>query len=692
MGTMNKMRENTGVVLWILVFAFGVIWVLQDSGGLDTIGLTTGSDVAVVDGDAISYQDYVQTVDQQVQQYQQQTGESMPPQMLEQQREQVFQQMVENKLREHEMDRLGVSVSDEEIYEMVMGENPHPLIRTYFGDEEGNVNRALLQNFVNNPEARQDWISIEQYLRSVRRAEKMDNLISATVRVTDQDVMDEYRRRNLSVDTEWIALRYASIPNDSVTVAEDDLRQFYNDNREDYARERTYSIRYATQSKVPTAADTALVVDELERMLPGFASAEDDSTFLLRNASQRPFSSAWFAAGDLDPEIADIIYPDPEVGEVLGPATAGGQAHLIKIRDVRPAEREAVRAQHILVRAAEGDETTRQMLVDVRNQIVSGEASFADMARQHSQDGTAPTGGDLGWFGRGQMVAPFEEAAFNAGIGQVVGPVQTQFGYHLIRVTARADQEVQIADFALDIRADIATLNNKQEQLEDLRYFAEESGSFDEEAGRLGLDVQQVQVTADQQFIPGLGNSRAIMNFLEDADEGDISEVIELNDAFVVVYVDDVTPEGYRPLAEVRSELEPRVYIEKKKAILSSRMQSALERAGFDGLPEALGTEMQTASVGFDQNVVTGLGAEPAFVGTAMALEEEQISRVIAGRNAVFVLRVAAVNEPAPITESQRESLRQQLLQQQRARIQSQWLTSLRDKAEINDYRRRFQQ
>ena len=692
MGTMNKMRENTGVVLWILVFAFGVIWVLQDSGGLDSIGMATGTDVAVVDGDALTYQDYVQNVDQQVQAYQQQTGETMPPQMLEEQRNRVFEQMVENKLREHEMDRLGISVTDEEIYEMVMGENPHPIIRTYFGDEQGNVNSSLLQNFVNNPEAQQDWIQIEQYLRSVRRSQKVDNLIAATVRVTGQDVLDEYQRRNLTVDVEWVGMRYASIPNDSVTVTEDDLAAFYNEHREDYARNRTYSLRYATQSKVPSAADTAAIASELERLRFGFEEADDDSTFLARNASQRPFSSAWFSARDLDPGLTEAIFPDPEAGTVLGPVMAGGQAHLIKIRNIRPLEDETIRAQHILLPSPAENAETRALLEDIRDRIVSGEADFESMARQYSQDGSASQGGDLGWFGSGQMVPEFEEAAFGAQTGQVVGPVKTQYGYHLIRVTARATQEVSIADFALDVRADVASLSDKQEVLEDLRYFAGESGDFDAEAQRLGLDVRQVQVEDGQPFIPELGSSASIMSFLETADEGEVSEVIELDDAFVVVSVEDVTPEGYRPLEEVRAELEPRVYIDKKRELLAGRLQGALERAGFDGLPQAFGTEMQTTSVRYDQNVVPELGSEPTFVGTALGLEEGKVSRVIGGNNAVFVLRASTVHEPAPITEIQRQSIRQQLLQQRQSRIQSEWLTSLREEAAIEDYRRRFQQ
>jgi len=693
MGTMNKMRENTGVVLWILVFAFGVIWVLQDSGGLDAVGTTSGTNIIVVDGDAIPYEEYSRAVDAQVQQYQQQTGETMPPQMLDQQREFVYAQLVENKLREHEMDRLGINVTNEEVYEMVMGPDPHPIIQTYFGDEQGNVNRALLQNFIDNPEAREDWIQIENYLRAERRREKMDNLIAATVRVSEQDVLEEYRRRNLSVDVEWVGLRYSDLPNDSVTVTDADLERYYDENKEDYERPRTYTLNYVTLSKQPTAEDSTAILAELERLEQRFVEAEDDSLFLARNASESPFSDEWHSPNELDEAVAEAIFPDPESGSIVGPFVAGNQAHLVKIRDVRPAEAEVVRARHILIHSESDNAEIETELNEIKNQIAAGDLTFAEAARAHSQDGSASQGGDLGWFGRGQMLDVFDNAAFEAPLDEVVGPIKSRFGYHLIEVQDRASSEVKISDLALQIRTDIATLNNIQEQLEDLRYFSDETDDFEEEAERLGLNVQTVQITPDQQMIPGLGSSRTILNFLESAAEGELSPVIELDDVFVVGEVEAIILEGYRPFDDVRSEVQPRVYIEKKKELLSERIDIALENNDFDALPQVLGTQKQRAeSVTFSMNVVPGLGREPRFTGTALGIDEGETSGVVAGENAVFVVKAISVDEPAPITEAQRAQLRNQMLQQRRTEVRSQWLAQLRERAAIEDHRSRFLQ
>jgi len=684
MGVMNRLRENTGVILW-------VIWVLQDSGGLDVVGVL-GNNVGSVNGEQISFEEYSRALDSQVQNYQQQTGESMPPQMLDQTRDRVFDQLVELRLREQEMARLGLAVSDNELVEMIQGADPHPIIKLYFGDGQGGVDRALLQSVIENPEAQADWISIENYLRSERLREKLDNLVASGVHVSDADVDAEYRRRNRSVDVRFVALRFASIPNDSITVTDGDLEDYYDDHREDFARKKSWTFRYVSLDKAPTAQDTANVMEDLNGLRAGFAAAENDSLFLIRNGSSTPWSDAYFRPDELDDAVASAIFEAPEPGTVVGPVVAGGQAHLIKILDVRAPEETAVRARHILFRAAESDtaarEAAEQQARDVLQRIRSGE-DFAEMARTYSSDGTAPNGGDLGWFGPGRMVEPFEKAAFEAPIGRVVGPVATQFGFHLIEVTDRATVEAQIADFTLPMQASVATLNAIQERLDDLQYFADENGDFTGEAERQGLSTATVEIEDEQRFIPVIGASTTLVNFLATADVGSVSPVIELDNQFIAGVVEAVQEAGYRPLEEVRAQIEPRVRNEMKADVLRDRLEEARAAGDLESIAAAVGQTVVTANgLSFQNMVVPSLGRDPGFVGTAMGMAEGAISDVIEGTSAVYVLRVDAVNEPAPITDTQRNSLRSQLVSQGSNRIRSQWIADLREKAEVVDNRR----
>ena len=694
MGVMNKLRENTGAILWILVFAFGVIWVLQDSGGLDAVG-QVGNNIGSVNGDDITVDEYNQAVDQQVQSYQNQTGDSMPPQMLDQTRDRVFNQLVEARLREQEMERLGLGVSDDELIEMIQGADPHPIIKAYFSDGNGGVDRALLQNFIANPDATADWLNIENYLRSERRRQKLENLINSTVRITEADVLEEYTQRNMSVDVRYVALRFSSLPDDEISYDDGDLRAFYNEHREEFAREKTFDLSYVTASKAPTAADTAATMADVEGLREAFATAEDDSLFMARNGSERPWTDAYFRRDELSEDIADVVFDDIEEGQVVGPIISGGMIHLVKVIDVRPPEETAVRARHILFRATEGDdEALAEALAearDVRSQLVAG-GDFAELAAQYSDDGTAQRGGDLGWFGPGRMVAPFEEAAFGARIGQIVGPVETQFGYHLIEVTDRATEEAQIADFALSLRASVQTLNRVQSNLDDLQYFSTEEGDFSGEATRRGLDVRTVAAEADQQFIPGIGNSRALLNFLATADEGDVSPVIELNEFFLVATVDQVNDAGYQPFEEVRAQLEPRLRNELKAQIQAERMEEALA-AGFEGLAERLSTaERDAQALSYANQSVPGIGRDPIFVGTAMAMEAGETSEVVEGANAVYVIHVTAINTPGAIQPTEFTNLQDQLTSRQQNIVRSQWITALRESADIVDNRRVFLQ
>ena len=148
MGTMNRMRENTGVVLWILVLSFGGLWVLQDSGVFDTIGVDPLSKVIIVDGDPITFDVYNRQLQAQIDQVRQYSDGELSPTQLDNERERAFNFLVENKLREHDMDRIGLTVSEAEITDLILGPEPHAIIQANFASEGGTVNRELLQSVI----------------------------------------------------------------------------------------------------------------------------------------------------------------------------------------------------------------------------------------------------------------------------------------------------------------------------------------------------------------------------------------------------------------------------------------------------------------------------------------------------------------------------------------------------------------
>ncbi len=691
MGVMNKMRENTAVVLYVLVFAFGGLWVLQDSGAFDALGMNTGREIARVNGESIPYEQFQGAVEQRINLYQQQ-GVEVTPAVRSRIEDEVFNALVDNRLREAEMDRLGVSISDSEIQAAFTGPNPDPIILQIFGDGSGGVDRARLNAFIADPEAfgadKQYLILLENEIALSRRQAKLDALIEATARVSSGEVEAEYIRRNRRATADYVAMRYADVPDDQVSVSDADLRAFYNDNQDEFERPRTFAVEYVVLEKVPTPEDSARVRDELNGLRPDFEAAEDVAAFV-EGSPYGAGPAAFVAAADMPHGLAKAVYTDLTVGRVVGPVIAGDDGVLAKITDVRASESPSVHARHILF--AVGDVETAQR---IKTRIQSGDITFSAAAAQYSTDqSNAPQGGDLGWFGPGRMVQAFEAAAFSAPIGAVVGPVETQFGHHLILVEERATQDVELVQLTLPIQGSVDRLI---EEAEDLRYYSESEGAaFDEEVSRRGMTLQTANVTEEQDVIPGLQVGREVLRWIRRSSVGDISDPMDATTSFVVFHVTEVLPEGHRSFDEVKEEIEPRVLLEKKKEVQLARMREALSAAGGDlaALATAVGQTVQTLeSAALNAPVIPGLGREPRAIGTAFGLQPGAVSRAIAGDGAAFVVRTTSFTGGAiaDMTAEERAQISTQLLTRKRQQVRQQWLQNLRDNADIEDFRDRI--
>lgn len=690
MGAMTKIRENTGVVLWILVIAFGILFMLQDANLFDSLSGAGQNNAIIVEGEPVTYDEYNAVLNQQTEFFNQQNPNA-GPQERDAIEEEVFNRIVEDKLREREMNRLGLTVSDAEVQQLVVGPNPHFIVRQYFGDGQGGVDQARLQAFLDDETQTQNVIGLTQYIRQARRQEKFEQLIASLARVSDADVMAEYTRRNQSAQADVAILPFATISDVDVTEAE--VRDFYDDNRDDWSRARTLDVTIASISKTPTAADSAIIRDELARLKTRFQSASDDSTFLVRNDSRTPYTSAFRNAGALPPAVASAIFPNPTVGEVVGPIFGADQAYLAKVQAVQSGDTELASARHILIMAEEGDATAREaaraQIQNFRTQIEGG-ASFEALARQFSQDpGSGARGGDLGWFGRGRMVAPFEAAAFDNPVGSLVGPVETQYGYHLLRVDGRTDQEVKVALYSLDIEADPTTLRDAETALRDLVYEIEEQGIADGmgQADRLGITSTTETVTDEQDVFPSLGPSLRVQRFLQRAREGDVSEVIELNDQLVIIAVNEVTPEGFEPFVDVEAEVRARALRAKREGVARQRMRDALASGGFDAVRNLPGVSVSSLNVRAASPILGTAGPAPRAVGAILATPSGQTTPVVTSESAGIVARVTSAASTPEMPEATKTSLRNELESRRRQTVRAELMRSLREKADVEDRR-----
>ena len=588
MGVMEKMRNSTSAILWLLIISFGLLWVLADVDFFNAMQAGPNA-LGSVNGDRISNEEYQSRIQYYSNAYSQQTGNSLTPEMRANFENQAWNELVNSRLINQKMDELGITVSDQEVLDMVYGDNPAPIIRQNFTREDGSIDRAAIQQVLSSNEFSQQAVALELQLRDQRRQQKLNNYISAGLQITESEVEQEFINSNSTATVNYLRFPYSEISEDELEISDSDLREFYNNNRERYSREESYRFQYVSFSKLPTAEDTTTIIEDVRGLKDAFANAENDSLFLARQGSSTPYRSAFVNTEDIRDEYQ--IVTELEVGEVSDVILTANQAALLKKE------------------AEDGDQ--------IKFQIMS-----------------------------------------------------------------------------YNIQALPATIDDANERAADFEFFASEETSFQDEAESRDLEVDEAFATKGSSFISGLGSSQQIMNFLENADEDDISGVIELSSEFVVLEVLEVTPEGYRPLEEVRSQIENAVKIERRKELTQERVQELVESyQNLGSIAEASEKEIQTANnLRANATVITGAGREPMVIGAIFSLEEGETSGSISGNSAAFVVELVEKTEAdvANLDEATRQQIRQRLEQQKMQEFTSVWLEELRENADIVDNRSRL--
>lgn len=286
------------------------------------------------------------------------------------------------------------------------------------------------------------------------------------------------------------------------------------------------------------------------------------------------------------------------------------------------------------------------------------------------------------------------QAVLNIDEGEVTEPFLNAGQVSIIKNVEENRNEIRFVVFSRSIEALPGTIRDADEAARDFQLFADEETDFETEAERAGKEIQSVFATKGNAFISGLGNSQQILTFLERASVGDISRVIELGTDFSVVRLDTKTKEGYRPLEEVRAQIETSVKLEKKKERALKNAQDLLSaNQTLEAIAEASGKEIATSKgIGAATFVLPGAGREPKVVGAIFELEEGQTSGVIEGTGAAYILNITSKQMASVenLDEATRQQIRTRLEGEVNQKFGAIWLEQLKEEAEIVDNRSRL--
>ncbi len=699
MGIINTLREKMGR---FVVFAVGLsilAFVAADLLGPNSSLLgSEAQTVGEIAGQKITYPEFNQEFERIKYNYSLSNNQSPTGEIQNSLREQAWNSFLIKYAYEKEFDNAGLDVTDEELVDMVQGVNIHPSIVQSFTDPNTGVfDKSRVINFLQNfeqldPQMQYNWSQFEKNLKPERLQNKMNSLLRNSTYVNKFEVEAAHAKSEASVDGRFMYVPYFSIPDSTVEVTDAILKTILDERKEEFKLNDNFSIDYVQFNVEANEEDSLFFVEEMQRMVNDFAEVSDDSSFIRLNSDISELPSL-YRPDELPVEVAARINM-LDSGSVFGPIANAGNLEIYKLMGtVQDSTGEYVKASHILFKTDNGEDEARTKASKVLKEVLAG-GDFASAAREYSEGPSGPNGGDLGWFGRGQMVPEFEEAVFNTDKqGIIPRLIKTQFGFHIINVdVSKSSKKYLVGKITREITPSDETRNEVFRVADVFAATVENPEEFAAKAEEIGYKIQSARnLSKNDRTINGISNIREVIRWgFSESSVGDISSVFEIDDIFIVALLTERTEEGYAGLEDVRERLLP-LGLKRVKAEEITKRINEIGQENLDDLANSYGssaTVYDLTNTLFNTNTLRGAGFDPAAIGYVFGMEEGAVSKPFEGENGVLMFQLNKLN-PATKTDNLKET-KESLKQQAAAKSSVGLNETIMEKAEIVDNRFRF--
>ena len=480
----------------------------------------------------------------------------------------------------------------------------------------------------------QNNLSIEDFESSVANEimkDKLRSFVSASVNVSDKDVEEEYKRRNEKAKLNYFVIDAAKLE-DKVTVSDQDQKDYFEKNKAKYT--------------VPEKRKAKYIFFESLKLRPEIKVSDDE----LR------------------------AYYDQHKDEYTLPERVKAQQILFKTQGKTPEEVAKIRekATGVLERAKKGED-------------------FSALAKQFSEDPSASNGGDLGDFGRGQLPPELDKAAFSLGPGATSDLVTTQFGIHILKVTAKQERrERPFEELKEAIRPVVETRKAEQRGSELAQQAAVNlvnNKDLDAVAKNFNAQVKETPLIEPGQLIPELGNAADLDKRMFTMNKGEIGTAIQVDRGYVVPQVIDIVAAHPASLDEAKDKVIADAKTEKAKQFAADKAKQVqdLLKGGKDlnAAAKAVGGDVKTSEL------LTRSSSLPEF-GSILEVDTEMFSLpigkpgtplTVAGKTLVFDVKERQEVNPEEMKKSL-DMVRNEMLPQRRDQYFQAYIQEVRKKME----------
>lgn len=479
----------------------------------------------------------------------------------------------------------------------------------------------------------------EAMQRTQLMVDKLREQLKEKAAVTPEEIEEEYRRLNEKVDLAFVRLN-AGLYEPRVKVDDAKLTAYFEDNREEFRQPEAVALNYIV-----------------------------------------------FKPGDYRD---DVVFEEGDLEKYY-------RRHLDRFEIP-----EQVKARHVLIKVPqEADaairEKRRKLAEEVLDKAKAG-GDFAELARQYSDDkGTATQGGELGYFTRGSMVKPFEEAAFRLQPGEISDIVETNFGFHVIKVEGYIEAGIKpLAEVVDEVKEGLREEKAARlafEKAMDAYNINRKEGSVEAAAKANDLGLKQTGLFTEDEPVEGLGDFPEISATAFTLQEGELARPASTPQGVVLFSVRERRPSRLPELEEVRQQVISAYRAEQADALArraAEEMLSAIEEGqDLAALAEKADLEVETTGL-FARSYgdfVPRIGNAPQLAEDAFALTTEQPAAPevydLEGSYIVAAIEASETADMEKLDETKRSELRQSILTRKQNEAVQETVDALREQAEI---------
>ncbi|MDR3338910.1 MAG: SurA N-terminal domain-containing protein [Candidatus Symbiothrix sp.] len=711
MATLEKIRNKAGLLVTAIGIALLAFIIGDFLKGGSTFFRQSKEKIAIVDGDAVSIQEFQQRLEETSNMYREQNnGMTLTDEQQSQIRESLFEEMVGSLLLENESKKVGFTVGKEELADMIMGNNVSPMIQqiSYFQNQQtGRFEKNALFQFLQYIEAddlsaysRDDqlqieklkiwWENVQQSVAKQKLLSKFAALLTTSLVTNSLDAKAAFDENAVNVDFNYVSQDYNTIPDPDVEVTDSEVAKLYDQRKSSFKQDAAKVIDYIVVNILPGEKDFAEAAKRMEEVRSELATTSEIVDVINEN-SEVPFVDAYGSASLLTAEEVKNFVTTAAIGAIDGPVLTGNIYNLYKLIDVKQGP-DSIKANVFMLPNFD-DEARSTAFTDSLIQVVKSGKTFAEM---YAQLPGSQGDGSIGWATEASLTqavdVKFKNTLFDANLNEVF-VAKTTMGSFLVQVVEKTKPvtKYKVGIIRSEVSPSPETINQVYNDLNQYIVKNHNLESFKASAAEAGyVCAVDVPITENQPNIAPVENSRQVIRWAFENKKGAISDIFECQDYFVVAALEGTVKKGFRPLKDVADILKRELINEKKGEKIVANLKSQ-NFTSLEDYAKAMNTEPHEVKyLTFSTARISGIGFEPIVNAKAIAAEPDKLTGPFAGKNAVYVLAVTdkKISEQPYVEEVQKQQLDMQNGYRLMSLIQSNQL--LKENAKIQDNRIRF--